>query len=125
MTIVIVIISMTIIITSRSMIIPTKSTIFSRSFGNIYIGITAVAAALASTLAFKHKYCLSRPATLLKKNLPTRRFSYNYISTVSAFSERSNMISVFGKTAGKALQGCHFTKRLVRHRLLSQNILNV
>ena len=47
-----------------------------------------------------------------------------YIRTFSASTGRSYMSSVFfHKSEGCVLQGCNFIKKLVHHRLFSQNIV--
>lgn len=62
--------------------------------------------------------------TLWNENkLPPRYFSCQYIRIFSAFSEGSNMNSVYAKTAGCELQGHNFIKMLVHHSLSSENIM--
>ena len=53
----------------------------------------------------------SAPAALLKN------FHQGSLDFFSAFSEISDMRSIFGKTAGCALQGHNFTKTLIHCRL--------
>ena len=66
----------------------------------------------------------SRLAPLVKKKPPPKAFTCEYIRTFSASTGRSYMSSVFfHKTEGCLLQGCNFIKKLVHHRLFSQNIV--
>ena len=65
----------------------------------------------------------SRLASLVKKKPPPKIFTFEYIRTFSAPTGRSYMSTAFfHKTEGCVLQGCNFIKKLVYHRVFSQNI---